>query len=442
MKACDTTPVLTASNVQSAGGGNFTVDFNICMGTNGSEDGFDLAMGCGLNILSVAPTSLVGAGGTATSSIAGNTVTFDCASCNAGAYWEPNDFIAGPCFAFTATVNGDPTGCNFTVTGINDGCLIIQTSWSGTVPGPCIADFNINGPGSHSSTTAGAGNNCPLRSSQDRIYAITLPCNTSFTFDLCGGASWDTYLYLGSTCCAADFGQNDDFCGLQSSITATVGPGPVYITVEAFSSGSGAYNLNVTQNISCPFDMSENISLVAAPAAEGQAVDVSWTVESEVDVDKYWIERSLDDQTYDLVENFGPKGIGPDGHTYYSHRDWRVKQDVTYFYRVHAQTSSGEVSVTDPVAVTLAQDGSVFVGDFFPNPTADVAYIPLVAASEGLMDIDVYDVRGALIRQVRVPVHAGRVEARVDLTGVVSGVYFARFNDHVNGQTVRKITVR
>ena len=113
-------------------------------------------------------------------------------------------------------------------------------------PNPC-PDFSYTAPFTHSSTTAGAVNDVPLRPSTDRTYAITIPCAGSYTFSLCGGASWDTYLYLGTSCGSGNITSNDDACGVQSQIVRTLAAGTVYLTVEGYGSGSaGSYTLSVT----------------------------------------------------------------------------------------------------------------------------------------------------------------------------------------------------
>ena len=125
-----------------------------------------------------------------------------------------------------------------------------------TIDCPCIAppggvddSYTYNGNFTISGTTVGACNDCSLRSSNDRVYAVNVTCAGSYTFSMCGGASWDTYLYLRTAACGgSSIALNDDACGLQSSITATLQPGTYYIHVEGFSASSqGAFNLAVSR---------------------------------------------------------------------------------------------------------------------------------------------------------------------------------------------------
>ncbi|MAR66476.1 MAG: hypothetical protein CL833_04400 [Crocinitomicaceae bacterium] len=121
-------------------------------------------------------------------------------------------------------------------------------------PGGIDGTYSYTSPFTISGTTVGACNDCSLRSSPDRVYEINISCSGTYTFTTCGGASWDTYLYLRSAPCGGtSIALNDDACGLQSSITASLSPGTYYIHVEGFSSSSqGAFNLGVIGNLDTP----------------------------------------------------------------------------------------------------------------------------------------------------------------------------------------------
>ncbi len=122
-----------------------------------------------------------------------------------------------------------------------------------TIACPCIPStspdgaFTYNGPFTISGSTDGDCNDCDLRPSNDQIYSIEIPCAGDYTFETCGGASFDTYLYLTDAFCGNVIALNDDNCGLQSSISTTLTPGTYFITIEAFSSLSeGDFDLFVS----------------------------------------------------------------------------------------------------------------------------------------------------------------------------------------------------
>jgi len=126
-------------------------------------------------------------------------------------------------------------------------CSVIASS--------CL-DGTINAPGSVSGNTCGAGNDASLRTSEELIYKVTIPTAGCYNFSLCGSTpSWDSYIYL-TTACSGTGGtpgggtvlaSNDDNCGFLSAINnVSLAAGDYYLTVEAFSSGCGAFTLNIT----------------------------------------------------------------------------------------------------------------------------------------------------------------------------------------------------
>jgi len=123
-------------------------------------------------------------------------------------------------------------------------------------PGGVDATVVVNGNTSYSSTTVGACDDCSLRSSKDRVLEVEITCAGTYTFSTCGGASWDTYLYLTTAPCGGSIiTLNDDNCGLQSSMTANLNPGTYYVAVEGWSSFSqGSFTLSI--NKSCDLSVS------------------------------------------------------------------------------------------------------------------------------------------------------------------------------------------
>jgi len=116
---------------------------------------------------------------------------------------------------------------------------------------PCIGpvggiDAVYNGAFNVSSTTAGACDDNTLRAGYDRTYQFNVTCAGNYQISLCG-SSFDTYLYLSTGVNSGVISSNDDFCALQSQLSANLSAGTYYVTVEAFSSTTtGAFTLNVT----------------------------------------------------------------------------------------------------------------------------------------------------------------------------------------------------
>lgn len=414
--ACDTSPVLTASNVVDIGGGFFTVDYSICIGADGSEDGFDVTMGCGLNITATSAASFNNGGNIATGSITGGVLTYFFPGFPP-TWWEADDFIPGPCFVMTLTVDGDPTGCTITSTGINDGCGIFTTTWSTTVPGPpppCFVDYVINATGSQAGTTVGGGNNCTVRGSEDQIIQINLACADTYTFDVCG-STWDTYLYLSTTCCGGTIASNDDGCGLQSTITQVLAAGTYYIIVEAFSTlTTGTFNLNVTSGSPCALPV--ELSYFFGDYDAGMKANVlRWTTSSELYNDYFTIEKMDAFQHFQPMGNVLGSGTTEESSSY-RFEDFDYGTGVNY-YRLKQVDYSGDFEYSNVIAINQEASESLLATDISPNP----------ANTNFLFKIENIDQEEEV--QIRILDNAGRVVMNMMLEEKLNGSYSVDVSD-------------
>lgn len=236
--ACDFSPTVVANNLVDNGDGTFSFDVLMCVGERGSENGPVIYMGSGLEIIGTSAPELLNPfnGSAAVAEIAEGVITYNFDGLP-GLFWVIDDGEAGPCFSFTITVDGDPSGDEVIIENINDNCLNeFSGSWSSPIlsNGDCNPDFSVFAPITISGNTNGAGNDCDLRPSDDQTIEVTILCDGFYSFSTCDSTAWDTWLYLSTNCCEGVIGQNDDLCGAQSEISAFLPAGVYYITVEGF----------------------------------------------------------------------------------------------------------------------------------------------------------------------------------------------------------------
>lgn len=438
--ACDTSPVITAANTVDIGGGFYTVDLTVCIGTDGSQDGFDLTMGCGLNITATSAASLTNGGNVAVSSIAGGVLSYVYTPVAVGSWWEPDDGISGPCFNMTLTVDGDPAGCTVTTTGVNDGCLIIVTSWATTVAGPppaCNVDYVMSGTGSQAGSTAGGGDNCTLRASQDQIVQVDLACNDTYTFDICG-STWDTYLYLSTTCCGPSIASNDDGCGLQSSITQVLAAGTYYITIEAFSSGTtGSFTLNVAGTSPCFLP----VELSYFYGDYDEKIDgnlLHWATSSEFENDYFIVEKINSNNHFEPIGQV--LGNGNSQETIrYAFEDLNV-EDGTSYYRLTQVDFSGGYEYSDIVAITRLDSDDLLITNLSPNP-AGTNFLFKVENDEleEPITIQIVDFYGRVVRTEEIGEKLN-AQYSVDVSTLASGIYSIQFTSG-NRSNTQKLSV-
>ncbi|HEY3296550.1 MAG TPA: hypothetical protein VGL38_14060 [bacterium] len=119
----------------------------------------------------------------------------------------------------------------------------------------CV-DFTINAPGQTAGNTTGAGDDCSLRPGLDQVIQVNIPFDGGWTFSMCAGTpTWDSYMYLTSSCCGGTtIATNDDGCGSVSFSRITcqqLTAGTYYVDIEPYSSATGAWVLDVTPCVPC-----------------------------------------------------------------------------------------------------------------------------------------------------------------------------------------------
>ncbi|MBK8100131.1 MAG: hypothetical protein IPK26_23770 [Planctomycetes bacterium] len=106
----------------------------------------------------------------------------------------------------------------------------------------------------------------------DVWFSYVATCNAPHKIELCG-ADYDTTVEVFDACNGNSLGCNDDFCGLDSTISVAMTAGNTYfIRVGGFGSGQGNFPLNIT-----PGTGAGTIALTTASQCTGGALSLSVT---------------------------------------------------------------------------------------------------------------------------------------------------------------------
>jgi large repetitive protein len=249
---CDFSPSVNATNVVDNGDGTYSFTVLMCIGESGSQNGPSISLSNGINIVATTSIDLVNPynGNVANGTITAGNLNYSFPGFP-GEWWKAEDGEFGPCFTFELTVDADPSAATVSFTNINDACLndISGGVWSTVIvsTGLCNPDYSVTAPATISGNTFGAGNDCDFRPSEDITIEVEVVCEGIYTFTLCDGALWDTYLFLSASCCEALIFENDDWCGAQSEITTFLPQGIYYLTIEGFFAvNSGEFSIDIS----------------------------------------------------------------------------------------------------------------------------------------------------------------------------------------------------
>lgn len=135
---------------------------------------------------------------------------------------------------------------------LEDDCLALEGANNFVGPGTECATsqcqlygtdgWELDAPFTFAGDTTRFPTECDFGSNDER-FVVTIPYAAPWTFSLCTGTAFDTYLAVGSSPCAEDLASNDDACGVQSEITLDLEPGVVYVTVTSLFAEEGEFTL-------------------------------------------------------------------------------------------------------------------------------------------------------------------------------------------------------
>ncbi len=242
--------------------------------------------------------------------------------------------------------------------------------------------------------------------------------------------------------------------GVGSLVTEQTATGVVNATFGAASalypyfSGS-ASRMSLIDNFEAPLAAPLPIqlaSLTAAPAS-GSGVTLNWKTASETNNYGFYVERSVNKSSgFAAVSGLIPgHGTSTTGFTY-SYTDktapagtayYRLKQvdlDNSVHYSDAVMLTTTGVAETAPIVFALSQN--------YPNPFNPSTEFRFTVAKSGLTTLVVYNAIGQEVARI----FSGATEsgkyytARLDGTGLASGVYFARLQSGVEIQ-MKKIVL-
>ena len=134
--------------------------------------------------------------------------------------------------------------------GKGDGGVAGGSTNCATAPALALGDNPFDTTGSAVSVSVGAGTGCTAHTMYKVNYFTFTPATTGdHTFSTCNGTSWDSRLAVLTACGGTTVACNDDSCGLQSQMVATLNAGTTYVVlVGGFgSTNGGAGSLNIVE---------------------------------------------------------------------------------------------------------------------------------------------------------------------------------------------------
>lgn len=206
--------------------------------------------------------------------------------------------------------------------------------------------------------------------------------------------------------------------GGQTSSTITVPNWPngtVYTCTVTDACGSTRL---ATFNMNCPLPIS---LLSMAAELKQDKVELQWVTESEVNNDRFVIQRSLDAQVFESIGEVPGAGNSNVLRSYHF-TDVDPYEGISY-YRLQQNDKDGQVSYTDLVAVKNIKSVRLSI---YPNPSDGEVDFAITSHRPAAGHLSIMDATGRMVLVDEWSVRNGISTKHLDLSSLKGGVYFVK----------------
>ncbi|MEO1418952.1 MAG: T9SS type A sorting domain-containing protein, partial [Bacteroidota bacterium] len=170
-------------------------------------------------------------------------------------------------------------------------------------------------------------------------------------------------------------------------------------------------------------------------------VMLKWAVPSETDVEGYELQRSLMGEEFETL-TFIPCESNSDDRMIYEFVDGSVHYNLTYTYRVKQTYMDGTVRYSNLAEAGIFGEPGVKVGPIYPNPTRTHANIDITAEFGGTLKYIIVDQHGHQLVLDEVELKSGDNTVVIDVSWLVSGVYYIKFMYGESKATRKMVLIR
>lgn len=156
---------------------------------------------------------------------------------------------------------------------------------------------------------------------------------------------------------------------------------------------------------------------------EGHATQLFWTVTSELRLDRYEVERSLEPTGFSLIGTVSGKGMNQSGNVQYAFTDPDGSAPTRY-YRLKMVSSDGSLQYSNIVRVMEGSTTPLELTSIALDASAGIYIASLWAVENMVVQLEVHDLQGRRVRNFPDQhVVTGENKLRLDLQSLGAGAY-------------------
>lgn len=167
---------------------------------------------------------------------------------------------------------------------------------------------------------------------------------------------------------------------------------------------------------------------------EDNAFNLNWKLDETVNSDNHQTQLILQKSTTgtDFENILLPKSKE-------NYRDWDVKKNLQYYYRLKIITDSEKVQFSNVVTASLSIRSSILNASIFPNPTDKQLKLQVHVLEAGEVKCSILDASGQVAKSFNHIIDSGLNEFQIDIESLISNQYFLQI-EFKNDTLIRPFT--
>lgn len=165
----------------------------------------------------------------------------------------------------------------------------------------------------------------------------------------------------------------------------------------------------------------------------GFANELHWKTYSEVNADKFEIEKSIDGVAFNYIGEVSAQGYSSTMHEY-AFYDYNILSGVQY-YRLRMVDFDGSYKLSNIISIDT--DGSgVHAILIYPNPVQNNLHLEIISSADTKIILRIYDVLSKLVYENIQTIQPGKNSMDINSTSLTNGTYQITATDLITGEII------
>lgn len=162
-----------------------------------------------------------------------------------------------------------------------------------------------------------------------------------------------------------------------------------------------------------------------ANAVDNEYINVSWATATETENAGFEVLRSTDGTNFQQVGWVPSNGTGNSTtEQNYSFNDIDVEPNTIYYYRLNQVDFDGDNELSYIVNAMLTASDVLTIGNFVPNPTANISTLQINTSKAKDVNVTVYNTIGQIMSVADYDLTPGTNNIKLNMSDMAAGTYY------------------